>query len=362
MVNHHVDIYHEKGRFAGWPANYGIWAWENEIVVGFTAGHLDPAGGFHARDETRPFLPMQARSRDGGETWTVVSTPCRRPGGLGISADEHVAPDLRAARAWLEKGVDLPGPCPGDIRFTHPDFAMMFSRTGLGIGTRSWFYLSDDRCNRWAGPYNLPDFGLPGIEARTDYIITGAEECLVFLTASKASGREGGGVFCARASDGGKHFELVGWVVQVEDGYAIMPSSVRLAGQDLRTAVRRRVGEQCFIDLYGSPDLGQTWQFIGRPIPDTGQGGNPPALTRLRDGRLVLTYGYRAKPFGIRARISEDQGQTWGKEIVLRSDAGNHDLGYPRTAERADGRLVTVYYYNNHAEGERYIAATLWTP
>ena len=33
-----VTIYRESGRFAGWPANYGIWSWENEIVVGFTVG------------------------------------------------------------------------------------------------------------------------------------------------------------------------------------------------------------------------------------------------------------------------------------------------------------------------------------
>ncbi|MEZ4727442.1 MAG: hypothetical protein R3E79_09940 [Caldilineaceae bacterium] len=45
----HITIYREPGRFAGWPANYGIWHWGNEIVVGFTAGYTDPSGGFHAR-------------------------------------------------------------------------------------------------------------------------------------------------------------------------------------------------------------------------------------------------------------------------------------------------------------------------
>ncbi len=29
-------------------------------------------------------------------------------------------------------------------------------------------------------------------------------------------------------------------------------------------------------------------------------------MIKLRDGRLCLTYGYRAAPFGIRARLSED--------------------------------------------------------
>ena len=38
----HVTLYREEGRYAGWPANYGIWCWENEIVVGFTVGTHNP--------------------------------------------------------------------------------------------------------------------------------------------------------------------------------------------------------------------------------------------------------------------------------------------------------------------------------
>ena len=34
----HVVVYREEGRFAGWPANHGIWAWGDEILVGFSRG------------------------------------------------------------------------------------------------------------------------------------------------------------------------------------------------------------------------------------------------------------------------------------------------------------------------------------
>jgi len=30
----HVMIFKEPGRFGGWPANHGIWMWDDEIVVG----------------------------------------------------------------------------------------------------------------------------------------------------------------------------------------------------------------------------------------------------------------------------------------------------------------------------------------
>jgi hypothetical protein len=82
----------------------------------------------------------------------------------------------------------------------------------------------------------------------------------------------------------------------------------------------------------------------------------------LKDGRLALTYGYRSAPYGIRARLSADAGRSWGGEIMLRQDGGAWDLGYTRTVQRPDGMLVTVYYFNDKPDQERYIAATIWNP
>jgi len=355
----HVTIYKEPGRYAGWPANYGIWSWGDEIVVGFTVGYHDSGGGFHARDRSRPFVPMQARSLDGGLTWEVQQTPCRTPGGKGFSADEHMTAGLTVAEA-LAAGDSIP-PCPGGIDFSHPDFALMCARSGLRLGARSWFYVSYDRCRHWEGPYALPMFGQPGIAARTDYLVSSATECTLFLTAAKSDTGEGR-VFCARTEDGGKTFHFLSWIGPEPKGFAIMPASVRLSPSRILVAVRCRENGANWIDLYASDDNGATWQYVTRPVPDTGTGGNPPTLTKLHDGRLCMTYGYRDAPHSICARLSSDEGQTWGEQIVLRDGGGNHDIGYPRTVLRPDGTVVTVYYFNDHPDGERYIAATLWRP
>ena len=364
-----ATVYREKGRFAGWPANYGIWSWGDEIVVGFALGYSDPAGGFHARDRSKPFVATQARSLDGGETWKVETTPCKTPGNRGVlSADEHVMRDLSAAQA-IEEGLEnIPGPCPGDVDFTHPDFAMMCARTGLGAGTTAWFYLSTDRCRSWQGPYSLPMFGQPGIEARTDYIVDGPKEMTLFLSASRVDGGEGAGVLAVRTTDGGKSFAMLGWVAQLENGFTIMPSSVRLSASRILTSVRCRTfacshqGSDCWIDLFASDDNGFSFSRLATPATNTGRGGNPPMLNLLADGRLCLTYGYRDEPYGIQATLSEDGGMTWSEAIVLRDDAGNHDIGYCRSVQRPDGSMVTVYYYNDVPEGERFIDATIWRP
>jgi hypothetical protein len=355
----HVTLYREVGRYAGWPANYGIWSWENEIVVGFTLGYHNQQGGFHARDRSRPFVTMQARSLDGGHTWHVDRMPCSTPGDRGLSADEHMEPALHVGQ-MLDAGSTI-GDCPGGIDFSHPDFALMCARSGLRAGAVSWFYVSHDRCQSWEGPFGLPMFGQQGISARTDYLVSDRRSCVLFLTATKSDGKEGR-VFCAQTTDGGATMAFLSWIDPEPKGYTIMPSSVRLPDGRILTAVRCREGEQCWIDLYASGDGGVAWAYLNRPVPDTGMGGNPPALIRLSDGRLCLTYGYRDPPHSICARLSSDDGVTWGNPVVLRDRGGNHDLGYPRTVQRPDGKVVAVYYWNDHAEGERYIAATVWSP
>jgi hypothetical protein len=368
MQKEHIVVYREEGKFGGWPANYGMWVWGNEIVVSFTqCTHLAKAG-FHARSRDLPAYPLQSRSLDGGRTWSTIRTPAPSPGDRGFSADEHMIADLRVARAIEMKLEPLPRPCPGGIDFKHPDFAMMCARTGLRGGTVAWFYISYDRAHTWQGPFSLPMFDQTGIEARTDYIVNGSGDCLWFLTAARANGEEGGGVLMAQTTDGGKSIKLVSWVGAAEDHDMIMPSSVRLDENTIISAIRCNASEGEFeeaptwIDLYESTDNGASFHYLNRPVPDAGSGGNPPAMIKLQDGRVCLTYGYRAVPYGIQARLSEDGGKTWDAVIHLRDDGGWTDLGYPRTIQRPDGTIVTTYYFNDHPETERYIAATLWKP
>src|SRR6187549_224353 len=71
-VVEHVKVYAKPGRFGGWPANHGIWSWGDEILVGFSAGFFKDNGpGRHAIDHNRPEEHLLARSRDGGQTWSI---------------------------------------------------------------------------------------------------------------------------------------------------------------------------------------------------------------------------------------------------------------------------------------------------
>lgn len=93
---------------------------------------------------------------------------------------------------------------------------------------------------------------------------------------------------------------------------------------------------------------------------DAGFRGHPHHAVRLPDGRVWLVYGYRHKPYGIRARVLDAECREPGKagEIVLRDDGGSGDLGYPWAAVLPGGKVLTVYYFNE-AIGTRYIGGTV---
>jgi hypothetical protein len=339
-VLRNMIVYKEGGRFGGWPANHGIWTWQNEILVGFSAAYFQvKSPDRHPYDNTRPEVPTLARSRDGGETWTLETPASLRPPSQGGEARD------------LTEAMD----------FTDPNFAMKLWFDDASKGP-SWLWHSNDRGHNWQGPYRVPNFGQPAVAARTDYIVNGKRDAFLFLTAAKKNGKEGR-VFCARTTDGGLHWKLVSFLGEEPEGFSIMPSSVRLPKSEIVTATRVKVDQETSrIDIYASTDKAATWSLRSKAIGTGAFSGNPPSLILLRDGRLAITYGTRTAPFGIRARLSKDQGRTWSDEIILRGDAAAWDNGYTRSVQRPDGNIVTVYYFPEQPQTERIIAATIWDP
>jgi hypothetical protein len=95
--------------------------------------------------------------------------------------------------------------------------------------------------------------------------------------------------------------------------------------------------------LYGSTDDGRTWRLRRAMTGFQRVNGN---LCRLRDGRILFTFGDRASPpgrRGLEASLSSDGGMTWSEPVRV-ADWNGLDGGYPSSVQRADGQVVTGYY------------------
>jgi hypothetical protein len=75
---------------------------------------------------------------------------------------------------------------------------------------------------------------------------------------------------------------------------------------------------------------------------------------------VLLVYGFRHPPFGVRARIFDPECKNLSSvpELVLRDDGGSGDLGYPWATVLSKKRALVVYYFNTQ-DGPRYISGTL---
>jgi hypothetical protein len=349
-VEKHVVVYDEPGRYAGWPANGGFWIWGDSLAVSFECGWFKDKPDWedgHARDMDRSNEDIVARSSDGGLTWTHKTCPA-------MSSDDGMV--------MLKEEMD-------------------FSKEGFAFKCQgSRFYYTYDYGKSWAGPFELNIKGRPfdddHIESHTCYLPTGDKEGYFFFGVEPDGAEDR--FYCAKTTDGGKSFQFLGWISpSIEDApkyerWAVY-SAVEVSKGHLIAALRRKIDKRGgkverlnWIDVYQSKDAGKTWSFLGK-IADTDVvnsdfNGNPPSVIKLKDGRLAVTYGFRGRPTAMCAKLSKDNGKTWGDVVILRRGSRNWDFGYSRSLQKPDGRVITVYYWATPEHRNQYLTATIWDP
>lgn len=113
------------------------------------------------------------------------------------------------------------------------------------------------------------------------------------------------------------------------------------------------------MELIRSDDDGVTWQ---EPQPVTDRNEINGHLMRLKDGRLLLSYGVRVKDRrGVCAKLSSDDGKTWSEPLRLAHAVGDADCGYPSSVQLANGSIVTAWYSKESPDYVGYhLGTTRW--
>ena len=369
----HITIYYNPTEFCGWPFNHGFWAFpssnahrldkarpENELLISFSRGPCSYQNKYDMSHSVVDALGGEyvvLRSTDGGRTWPVTGLTSL---GTRLDLERQLCAGLAPTAPTMP------------LDWTSPDFCVT---AGFGIPPEKarhvgYVQYSRDRGHTWEGPYPMPAFGFSWVQVKVDYLVRPDGLVLLFVTVGRSDGRPGDRFVAVYATtDGGLTWNYLSAIQPTTPDAGFVnryyASPVLLPDGRILVALRCQIdARNAWPELFESADGGRTWQFVSR-VSDW---GGPTHLLQLDDGRLLASYGYRIRPYGIRARVSEDDGRNWGPELILRDDAGSWDLGYPRAVKLSGGEVMVAYYFNRADDkiqcdgGVRHIAGTIFRP
>lgn len=323
------------------------------VLQKLSNGHLGVVtrdGDFHAGQRGRLVF---VTSPDGGESWshaTVIAAdgPDNRNPAFGVAADGALLAAYVVMDRYVDGELDLgkskgKGFMPVYIARSE-DGGATWGRGApmVGQGQEKWSgaeRVADSRSYNGSSPFGKMITLQDGTILLSYYhaLRFGADEEWVEA------------VFVIRSRDGGRT-----WVEPSTIAEGFNETSLCDLGDGRLVAVMREArfgkpGQPGHRDdqatwQTGSDDGGYTWS---KPRLISGRHEHPADIIKLQDGRLHVTYGRRAPPYGIHGLVSDDEGKTWDEsnKIFLVGDSGT-DQGYPSTVQRDDGAIVTVYYSN----------------
>jgi len=315
----------EPGRYSAWPTITKTK--KGDLLVVFSGDrdkHVCPWGKIE-----------MIRSSDEGKTWTdpqiIIDTPIDdRDPGITETKEGTLLVSWNASMSFEGyRGSDR-----------YADHAKTISPEVRERWTGQWIMRSVDGGKTWEDPIKTDGFAIHGPiqlkDGRLLYLTTITTKPAPQLTLRAFTSTNDGKTWHILSETALAQHHAPG-IVFYE------PHVVETDSGKLVCLIRTSSTDKTFKFLFQieSLDGGQTWTK-GHVTP---MWGLPPHLIRLKNGWLVVVYGRRKPPYGERACISRDQGETWDieNEIVL-SNAPNEDLGYPVSVQLDDGSILTVYY------------------
>ncbi|WP_221029715.1 sialidase family protein [Actomonas aquatica] len=334
--------------YAAWPTMVQLP--DGTLVISFcaTEEHLGPNG-----------RAMIMRSTDNGHTWSdpvvAVDTPLDdRENGLTVGPDGTLALHVRSV-AWTRAAYDAlaPGSYPDETLARWSDYVEQPAYRAAADQAGTWIYTSTDGGHTWSEPVPGPDSIHGGIVLEDGTWMSSAyrdeKGSVALYTAPAANGPWSRIQRLDTPNTINRRFGEP-HLAQLPSGRLVMAIRSTASPYDDHNS-----NNQFHVSV--SDDLGKTWSTAA----NSQRWGYPVHVITLSDGRLLASYGYRRPPYGIRASLSTD-GINWTDtpELVLRSDAPNHDLGYPASVEIAPGEILTIYYIENTLGDRPIIQSTRW--
>jgi len=364
----HAVVYRREDEMVGWPHIMGFWNLGNgELLQQVTSittryGSAEAVSHDNLGREGLGSRQLAFRSTDHGRTW-----------------GEPVTNMMERADASQREATTM-----GDLQpldFLDPNVIVANNATNFGAPTaRTNVRLSKDKGRTWGPPIQVPLDNMVSNAGMNSSLVRPDGTSLIWLMEVGPTGWDRHPCLFA-LPPGGHDYHFVSFITPKVDPFAqgsgdytstfrygghrwFYPRGYMLPSGRMLCVLRCQRDPRgiMWTEVHASDDGGRTWRFLSR-VNDFGA---PGSLVVKRDGRLVMVYGYRLAPQGVRAKVSSDGGETWGPELIVRDDGGSWDLGYPNAWELDDGRIGALYYFNSKDDpvqaggGVRHIARSIF--
>jgi len=360
----HPIIYKDKDRYSSFPLLEKL---NDRILIGFFTAPVPDHMGL--------FWWNVLESFDQGEIWQDFNRWIY--GRIGMDSNK-LSPILSHSYNWSSNS-----PREKSDRFTFEidnskiatgSYGFKVNRNKTISRSTSLFY--QYRPEGWKIDYQKI-YEIPGIDIVLTFPRGLHHDNLILIPAYailKGTGKSR--CFVWRSQDEGKNFHLWNMFPDEVDG-----NEMAFIFGNNRILAHIRSDKHPYLLESWSEDLGITWTYPMKVRTNKNESiiGGPPHLLRLKDGRILCSYGYRAsQPMGIRAIVSEDEGQTWTGPMILQEGVGyssslykrkwrnrfklphaGNDIGYPVSIQLDDESILTVYYITN-SDKITHIASTKW--
>ena len=219
----------------------------------------------------------------------------------------------------------------------------------------------------WEGPFFIspvpdidpifPDWPSPsGLRASPITLQDGAVGVAVY--GLRGGKRKSGNVWFMTSTDFGETWIPRGRIADDPDGthYPNETSVYQCESGKLVAFMRIENTSERLLCTSESHDSGVNWS----PWQPQNIKGHPFQAARLSTGQVLLAYGYRHTPMGVRACLLDancDNLDTT-QELILRDDGGSFDLGYPHVLPLPGGKALITYYHNVD-NGLRFVTGSL---
>lgn len=342
-----ITIYHDAARYNTFP---DVKALPDGRLLCVFRDAVMPERVTHIEPDARI---VGSVSDDHGRTWSapkvIYDDPqCQNDPSVTVLRDGRLLLTFFTWEGLSEAEVDK-GKSPLARRVDHGDWGVFAQLVGVHL------LQGDAKTLSWHEPAKVRHLaGSPNtLRATSSSILETDKGTLLLPIYGRTPAHMTDRAYVLRSDDGGRSWsdeQLI--AADPEKNIAMQePALAQMPNGDIICLMRTAKAGDHLYTVHSSDD-GKTWsEPVRTPLV-----GHPADLQVLPDGKLLATFGYRHKPFGVRACVSAD-GKTWNADdvVVITAEGAHFDLGYPSVCLTADDHVLIAYYINAEDIRDRWI-------